>query len=152
MLKLQQYKSEIQHTQRNLRERILRAEKDKKILSEELNLLWRQRKAMRQSNYESSLKNPGMAGVEDMNTPPKSRPSLVEAAFSNRLHQTDRKTRSPLTSSPAGQRLSVAPFPVSPVVANNQENQTPRNFIQQTRVGNYLSGNPQNLPKRFVSG
>lgn len=135
MQKLQKYKTEIQQTQRNLRERILRAEKDKEILSEELNLLWRQRKAMRQSNYESNVKNTGMTSMEEMSTPPRSRPSLVEAAFSNRLHQAEKKSRSPLTSSPAGQRLSVAAFPVSPVVSNNQENESPDCLFNRHGLG-----------------
>ncbi|CAE1175559.1 unnamed protein product [Acanthosepion pharaonis] len=73
--------------------------------------------------------------MEEMSTPPRSRPSLVEAAFSNRLHQAEKKSRSPLTSSPAGQRLSVAAFPVSPVVSNNQENESPDCLFNRHGLG-----------------
>lgn len=143
VLSLQQYKTEIQSAQQKLREKFIQAEMDKRRLSEELNLLWRQRKALRQSNYEAGTKKTRSTDTEDVSSPSKTKASLVEGAFSNRLHQTERKSSSPLTSSPAGQKLPVAPFPVSPVFSNNTENQSPDCMFNRHGFGIFYPETPK---------
>uniref|UniRef100_A0A0L8GR75 Calponin-homology (CH) domain-containing protein n=1 Tax=Octopus bimaculoides TaxID=37653 RepID=A0A0L8GR75_OCTBM len=114
---LKDYQKGVEKVLNELQEQILKTEYDKQILSEELTLLWQQRKALKLNSMDldQSFKSDGFYLS-------RSHANIDEVAFSNPYLIENYKSMTPKTSSPTRQSLSTFPFHLSPVVDGQDRN------------------------------
>ncbi|CAI9718948.1 Hypothetical predicted protein [Octopus vulgaris] len=118
VMELKDYQKGVETVLNELQDQILKTEYDKQILSDELSLLWQQRKALKMNSMDldQSFKS-------DAFYLSRSHANIDEVAFSNPYLIENYKS-TPKTSSPTRQTLSTFPFHLSPVVDGQDRNLT----------------------------
>lgn len=116
-MELKDYQKGVEKVLDELQEQIQKTEYDKQILSDELTLLWQQKKALKLNSLDldQSFKSDGFYLS-------RSHANIDEVAFSNPYLIENYKSTTPKTSSPTRQSLSTFPFHLSPVVDGQDRN------------------------------